>query len=384
MLQATEVELFLLAIWFDKIPDKTIIWYANGDSLAPKGSKLELTSRGSLTLNDPKGIVIWRAETTINRRAFPVDEVSYAEMLDRGNFVLVKSDSFKSYEWESFYHPTDTILPTQVLTGYLTSRETVSNYLKGRFQLRMLPDGNLVLNTIGLDSIFTYEAYDHSHTFDGDDRENSGQLWNMMAILGNFVHSKTQRNGSSTNSWTRIWFVPEDICVNIMSELDGGSCGFNRFCVRDKGWPACKCLPWFYESENGCVHEKVHNCELGGLKPEQVYDIVTLDNTFWPTSANSDELQPSNEENCCRSCLNDYNCVVAEIREGRCWKMKLPLSNGNVDTAINEKALIKIPKFSNSEKQIDDELKRATDGFKEELGRGSIPETLHENGDPDD
>lgn len=205
-------------------------------------------------------------------------------MLDSRNFVLVKSDSIKSYEWESFNHPTDTILPTQILTGNLTSRETQSNYLKGRFQLRMLPDENLVLNTIGLDSIFAYEAYYHSHTFDGDDTENSGQrlefgeLGNLYVVRNNgnitnltstnsvqypmtdfyyratleydgyfrqFVHSKIQRNGSSANSWTRIWFVPEDICVNITSELGGGSCGFNRFCVSDKGWPTCKCLPNF-------------------------------------------------------------------------------------------------------------------------------------------
>lgn len=38
--------LFLLAIWFNKIPDKTVVWCANGDSPAPKGSKLELTNDG--------------------------------------------------------------------------------------------------------------------------------------------------------------------------------------------------------------------------------------------------------------------------------------------------------------------------------------------------
>lgn len=468
---AAGAELFLLAIWFDKIPDKTIVWYANGEHLAPKGSQLELTSGGNLTLNDPEGAVIWRAETIDNGRAFPVDKVNYAEMLDTGNFVLVKNGSIGSYEWQSFDHPTDTILPTQVLTANLTSRETRTNYLKGRFQLRMLPDGNLVLNTIGLGSILAYAAYYHSHTFDGNDRENSGQrlefgqLGNLYVVRNNgnitnlttinsaqypttdfyyratleydgyfrrYVHPKVQRDGSSTNSWIRIWFVPEDICVDITSELGGGSCGFNMYCVSDNGWPTCKCLPGFYESENGCVQEKVHNCDLGGLKPEQVYEIVPLENTFWPTSANSDELQPSNEENCTMSCLNDCNCVVAEIRGGRCWKKKLPLSNGNVDTKVDGKALVKIPKSSNSEKQMDgkpsesnkipggwialggsvllnvllvlgalvffyisrhkqrklttatstvetnlhcftfDELKRATDGFKEEVGRGAF------------
>jgi hypothetical protein len=39
-------DLFLLSIWFAKIPDKTIVWYATGtgDMPAPRGSKVELTA----------------------------------------------------------------------------------------------------------------------------------------------------------------------------------------------------------------------------------------------------------------------------------------------------------------------------------------------------
>ena len=32
--------LFLLSIWYAKISEKTVVWYANGDSPAPKGSKV--------------------------------------------------------------------------------------------------------------------------------------------------------------------------------------------------------------------------------------------------------------------------------------------------------------------------------------------------------
>lgn len=98
--------LFLLAIWFDKIPDKTIVWYANGDNPAPKGSKLKLTNDGQLTLNNPQGQVIWKADSVGNG-------VAYASMLDTGNFILANGESL--YLWESFKHPSDTILPSQVL-----------------------------------------------------------------------------------------------------------------------------------------------------------------------------------------------------------------------------------------------------------------------------
>ena len=46
---------YLLAIWFNKIPEKTIVWSANGDNLVPTGSKGELTKVGQLVLSDPTG-----------------------------------------------------------------------------------------------------------------------------------------------------------------------------------------------------------------------------------------------------------------------------------------------------------------------------------------
>lgn len=49
---------YLLSIWFNKIPEKTITWSANGGALAKPGSKLQLTG-GSLILADPNGSNIW-------------------------------------------------------------------------------------------------------------------------------------------------------------------------------------------------------------------------------------------------------------------------------------------------------------------------------------
>ena len=162
--------LFLLAIWFDKIPEKTLAWYANGDNPAPEGSKVELTSDGQLILNDPKGDEIWRPQTTLNG-------VTHAYMLDAGNFALVNGDQNSTHVWESFKNPADTVLPTQVLEigGTVSSRQAESNYSKGRFQLRLLPDGNLVLNTFDLQTNTAYDAYYWSKTYDAANRSNSGE-----------------------------------------------------------------------------------------------------------------------------------------------------------------------------------------------------------------
>ncbi|PRQ54431.1 putative protein kinase RLK-Pelle-SD-2b family [Rosa chinensis] len=88
----------------------------------------------------------------------------------------------------------------------------------------------------------------------------------------------------------------------------------------------------------------MHSCELGDSKPQDVYVMHELPNTFWPSSSNFEVLQQLNEDDCRRSCLDDCNCVVATIRAGRCWKKKLPLSNGRQDWNEYGKALIKLPK----------------------------------------
>ncbi|PRQ54441.1 putative non-specific serine/threonine protein kinase [Rosa chinensis] len=159
-------DLFLLAIWFDKIPEKTLVWYANGDNPAPKGSKVELTKDGNFRLTGPRKEEIWPQPV--------ISGVAYAAMLDSGNFVLANQNSAPL--WQSFKDHTDTILPTQVLEigEKLSSRKTASNYSKGKFQLQFKPAGTLELYPIALPTEFEYKAYYKSNTSDAADKLNSG------------------------------------------------------------------------------------------------------------------------------------------------------------------------------------------------------------------
>ncbi|CAK9140341.1 unnamed protein product [Ilex paraguariensis] len=375
--------LFLLAIWFDNIPNKTLVWYANGDNPAPEGSKIDLTLDGQFILSDPQGVVVWKPQP------FP-GRVDYAAMMDTGNFVLAGNSSEPSgYLWESFKHPTDTILPTQVLEtgGMLSSRQKESNYSKGRFQLRLLPDGNLVLNTIALPTEYAYEAYYVSDTFGGSVPMNSGYLvvFNQTGyiyivrrngdiknltsgdivptkefyhraileydgVFTQYAHRKAPRSGSLDETWSRVWSIPNDICSDIQGERGGGTCGFNSYCILGaNGRPVCECLPGFSFVDpnnkfNGCNQDKVQQCEQNASNnPRDLYEMRVLSNTFWPNSANF-EMLPFNEDKCTSSCLDDCNCVVAVIAEGICHKKKLPLSNGRVNRNRSGKALIKLLK----------------------------------------
>ena len=138
--QQVGIGSFLLAIWFNKIPEKTIVWSANRDNLVQSRSRVQLTTDGDFMLSGPKGEQNWKADLNGSR-------VAYAAMLDTGNFVLVGHNS--TYLWQSFSHPTDTILPTQILdfNTNLFARFSQTNYSSGRFMFAMQADGNLVLYT---------------------------------------------------------------------------------------------------------------------------------------------------------------------------------------------------------------------------------------------
>jgi hypothetical protein len=52
--------------------------------------------------------------------------------------------------------------------GTLSSRLSETNFSQGRFQFRLIQDGNAVLNTNNLPTGFSYEAYFWSNTVDSN------------------------------------------------------------------------------------------------------------------------------------------------------------------------------------------------------------------------
>ena len=163
-----EKDLFLLCIWFAKIPDKTIVWDASDKSKGdiyipvPRGSKVELKTDQGLVLTDPQGqgAALWISNCVVGT-------VAKGVLIDTGNFLLQDNNIKKL--WASFDNPTDTLLPTQTMKreGLLSSRQSETNFFKGRFQLWLRKNkANLVLNTINLPSDSSNVAYyDTSKTF---------------------------------------------------------------------------------------------------------------------------------------------------------------------------------------------------------------------------
>ncbi|KAL3516585.1 hypothetical protein ACH5RR_023487 [Cinchona calisaya] len=373
--------LYLLSIWFDKIPNQTLVWYANGDNPAPQGSRVELTTDGLFSLTDPGGEVIWMPNSS------PVGVV-YAAMLDTGNFIL--ANYYSSNVWQSFDDPADTLLPSQVLRVHrnVSARTSENNFTRGRFELRLIPDGNLVLNTIALPTGNAYEAYYWSNTVDAPGGmtgnqlifnassgylyiiKTNGEIVNVTSgnigqtfptrdyyhratvdydgVLRLYAHPRTSRNGRWDETWSTAWFTPNDICSAMMGERGGGTCGFNTYCsTENDGRPNCQCLPGFSFSDpnnklKGCEQDAFQKCNLEGLRAEDLYDMHQLNNLQWNNSTQYEELISLTEDQCKSSCLYDCHCFLAVSIEGNCRKKKLPVSNGRRLEGRSDRVFVKV------------------------------------------
>ena len=99
---------YWFAVWYTNSKDRTVVWTANRNTpVNSRGSKLSLRKTGAMVLTDVDGTIVWETNTTST-------DVSTAVLLNTGNLVLKnpKGEIF----WQSFDHPTNTLLPSQILT----------------------------------------------------------------------------------------------------------------------------------------------------------------------------------------------------------------------------------------------------------------------------
>ncbi|KAJ0623733.1 putative non-specific serine/threonine protein kinase [Helianthus annuus] len=331
---------FLLSIWYEKIPEKTIIWYPEGGPIVSTGSKVGLVDRHGLVLCDPQGTEVWSSGT--------VSDLAYGYMNDTGNFMIMGSNSHNI--WESFNHLADTILPTQVMArdGVINSKMGKTNFADGRFYSNSTNSGfQLVFDATGYMYILRRNGERVGLTTRGS--LPSGDYYHRATLDfdGVFTQYYYPKNPTEATSWKVIWFVPENICRTI----DSKACGLNNVCSLDDNRPKCECPQGSSlldpNSPNGdCKPDFTPTCDEGeSSHGGDVFDFIELTNIDWPYS-DYVHINPSNEETCRNSCLKDCFCGVAIYRDNQCWKKQLPLNNGFKDPSFNVKAFLKFRKTS--------------------------------------
>ncbi|XP_059640245.1 G-type lectin S-receptor-like serine/threonine-protein kinase LECRK3 [Cornus florida] len=355
-----EANDYAVGIFLVGFPEKTtVVWTANRDNsqrLVPSNTTLLLSSDGRLLLQPTQGQDIYIV--TLDQSA------SSASMLDSGNFVLYNSN--QQIIWQSFEHPTDTLLPGQRLSSgeELFSSASNTDHSKGLFRLKMQSDGNLVQYPVDTPDTAPYsywtswsDGVGNNVTLNLDD-DGHLYLLNSSSVLKNltggypkkgmmylmridvdgifrlYSHSSDQKG-----NWSVPWESSNDKCD------PKGLCGLNGFCTTMDEEAECNCLPGFDfvdpdKWSSGC--ERNFTAPSCKDKEESVeYTMRPLDNTMWENIPYS-VLQMPTKEDCEEACLEDCNCEAALYTDRECRKQRLPLRYGRRLLSDSTVAFIKV------------------------------------------
>ncbi|XVF14958.1 hypothetical protein REPUB_Repub09cG0106100 [Reevesia pubescens] len=281
----------------------------------PRTARLLLTADGRLILQSPQERDIHITDSSQN--------VATASMLDSGNFVLYNSDQEKM--WESFEHPTTTILQGQHLSAGVELFSSVSetDQLTGQFRLKMQNDGNLVQYPVETPDTASYSYW-----------------------------------SSGTDEWvdqSTIWSSTYDKCD------PKGLCGLNGYCVNEDKEADCRCLPGFARViegnfSAGCERDfSSESCKSDDGRIQ--YTIQAVGNTVWEDAGYS-VLSLTTIEECETACFEDCNCEAAMFNDGKCSKQKLPLRFGRRNLDDSNVALIKVGISASNESRKHDDVSK--------------------------
>ncbi|XP_066363751.1 G-type lectin S-receptor-like serine/threonine-protein kinase B120 [Miscanthus floridulus] len=334
-----------IGIWYNKVPERTVVWVANRDNpvIASSSAKLAINNKPELVLSDSQGRTHWTTTTMNSTTAGGTG--AFAALLSSGNFVL-RTPTGETI-WQSFDHPTDTLLPSmrlllnhkaQVPTR-LVSWKGPDDPSTGNFSYGVDPNSNLqfftwhgnlpysrssVINSasmstgmsLGNGSSVIYQAIvdtrnDLYYTYKIPEGAPYMRLW--LDYTGKI---RTQSWNSNTSSWMVVFERPHSSCDLY------ASCGPFGYCDSVGDVPTCRCPEGFdpidgVNYSRGCQRKETPRC-----RKEDSF--VTL-----PAMKAPDKfLYLSNRsfDQCAAECSRNCSCVAYAYTG-------LSLSDSNGDTS---------------------------------------------------
>lgn len=338
-----------VGIWYYNLPIQTVVWVANRDTpINDTSGILSIDPTGNLVLHhNLSTIPIWSTNVSLPHLQRNSTNV-IAQLSDIANLILILNT--KTFIWESFNHPTDTMLPYLKVgfdrktnqSWFLQSWKTDEDPGKGAFTFKF--------STIGKPQVFMYNRNLpwwrggpwNGELFAGvpnmkrdmvtfnvsyvEDDNYSALSFNMFdkSVITRIV---IQQSGffqaftwdSQKSQWSRYWSVPTDQCDNY------GTCGSNSNCdPLNFDDFKCTCLLGFepkfprdwYESRDGsggCVRNKNASVCRNGEGFVKVVSLKVPDTSVAVVKGGL------SLEECEKECLRNCSCAAyapADVRNG--------------------------------------------------------------------
>ncbi|XP_009611414.1 G-type lectin S-receptor-like serine/threonine-protein kinase At4g27290 isoform X1 [Nicotiana tomentosiformis] len=331
-------KLRYVGIWYKNISVRTVVWVANREAPLTSGSGiLKVIEPGLLVLLNGTDNVVWSTNTSRSAQN------SIAQLLDSGNLV-VKEAGGGNFLWQSFDHPTDTLLPGMKLGwNFVTDREVyLSSWKNGEdpapgdftyhcdpsgYPQNFLKKGNNVVYRSGPWNGLRFSGATSSrdsplYTF--GIFSSKTEVYFTYKLLSSVITRLILNHNGDLQRWTwgdrkQDWgpylSIPTDNCD--VYKLCGayGSCN-------SVNSPVCGCLDKFVPKHNeswqkaawsaGCVRRTELNCLKGDVFLK--YSHVKL-----PDTRNSLSNVTMTLEECKNICSKNCSCMAysnLDIRNG--------------------------------------------------------------------
>ncbi|KAE8771158.1 Protein BRASSINOSTEROID INSENSITIVE 1 [Hordeum vulgare] len=358
---------FLLAVWFNldhepaADPSKNkVVWYAkdpasNSAIVATAQAVFSITFHGELLLTDSTTGNVWTNPS-------PGQSGNVLTLQDSGNLQFIAIGG-SAVVWETFRHPTDTLLPGQAMVSgaKLESKQSDTDFSVGRFSLYVQADGNVVLYLMNLagDNMDSYNSYwrtgtnQPGQTQDGNTtlffdspghlryQIKDGRMYDLTppmpnSTVGYYQHATLDPDGvvrvytlqkNATGRldvpWTIFGLFPSNGCSGKNNRL-GRNVRPQLVLLKYRG-----CTPVF--TPQSC----------GGKNRPSEFSLVKLPNTTWLTRSYR-IYSYSTEEQCDDSCLRDCFCTAALFDGEHCFKMALLVGGGWQEGRLDMEVSIKV------------------------------------------
>ncbi|GLU07101.1 hypothetical protein SLE2022_240750 [Rubroshorea leprosula] len=132
-------------------PISKMIWSANRNNPVGRGAKLQLSQQGDLTLQDVVGTLVWSTKTAGK-------SILGLMLSDSGNLMLF--DRNKKMVWQSFDHPTDSLVPGQRLFSgqKLVANMSATNWSEGLYSFSIDNNGFFVASMESDATLLYYQS----------------------------------------------------------------------------------------------------------------------------------------------------------------------------------------------------------------------------------
>ncbi|GJN38841.1 hypothetical protein PR202_gb27919 [Eleusine coracana subsp. coracana] len=359
----------LLAIWFDfgasDCTNKTVVWFARDPT---SNRAVVATKQAVLTLDGSSRLSLVDGKTTLWSPTSQQSGGSTLILLDSGNLQLLTAAG-GGVSWQSFDHPTHTLLPGQNMTNssgtYLLSKNTDMDFSAGRFTLVVQDDDNIVLYM---------RNPDQTSSLSGNTGDPSGNLFYNDSVNGyknltmkrpansaeNYYHYAAldpdgtvrvyahQKNNRDGTAWDVVSLFPGDGCERKTKYGMQGMCGPNAYCKASslkEQRLKCECPDGYVfvdeqHGYRGCrPNFTPHSCD--GKDHSGEYTTVRMDNTAWSNQSAYNRLPTASLQQCNTACLNDCSCVAVLIDGSSCMEVQ-NLTDGKQGSDAKITALIKV------------------------------------------